>query len=91
MLATRQVLGNMSRSRALAGAASGFRRMATVSDSPLDKKVSLKPIALLSLDSMTRGFITSSLHYHPDASPLGAWAVSAANPPAMPRLELRYW
>lgn len=42
MLATRQVLGNMSRGRALAGAASGFRRMATVSDNPLDKKVSSK-------------------------------------------------
>ncbi|KAM5341645.1 hypothetical protein ACJ41O_014676 [Fusarium nematophilum] len=40
MLATRQVMGNMARSRALAGAAaSGIRRMATVSDSPLDKKV----------------------------------------------------
>ena len=42
MLATRQVLGNMSRGRALAGAASGIRRMATVSDNPLDKKVSFK-------------------------------------------------
>jgi aconitate hydratase len=39
MLATRQVLGNMTRGRALAGAASGIRRMATVSDNPLDKKV----------------------------------------------------
>lgn len=42
MLATRQVLGNMTRGRALAGAASGIRRMATVSDNPLDKKVSLE-------------------------------------------------
>jgi hypothetical protein len=40
MLATRQVLGNVARSRVLAGAASGIRRLATVSDSPLDKKVS---------------------------------------------------
>ncbi|RSL59276.1 Aconitate hydratase, mitochondrial [Fusarium duplospermum] len=39
MLATRQVLGNAARSRVLAGAASGIRRLATVSDSPLDKKV----------------------------------------------------
>jgi len=39
MLATRQVLGNVARSRVLAGAASGIRRLATVSDSPLDKKV----------------------------------------------------
>ncbi|KAH8179534.1 aconitase family (aconitate hydratase) domain-containing protein [Sarocladium implicatum] len=40
MLATRQVLGNVARSRAVGGAASsGIRRMATVSDSPLDRKV----------------------------------------------------
>ncbi|KAK7426317.1 Aconitate hydratase mitochondrial [Neonectria magnoliae] len=39
MLASRQVLGNIARSRAIAGGASGIRRMATVSDSPLDKKV----------------------------------------------------
>jgi aconitate hydratase len=39
MLATRQVLGNAARCRALGGAASGIRRMATVSDSPLDRKV----------------------------------------------------
>lgn len=41
MLASRQVLGNVARSRAFAGAASGIRRMATISDSPLDRKVSL--------------------------------------------------
>lgn len=42
MLATRQVLGNIARSRAVTGtAASGVRRMATVSDSPLDRKVSI--------------------------------------------------
>lgn len=40
MLATRQVLGNIARSRALGGAAMGIRRMATVSDNPLDQKVS---------------------------------------------------
>lgn len=44
MLATRQVLGNMTRGRALAGAASGIRRMATVSDNPLDKKVSMETL-----------------------------------------------
>lgn len=41
MLASRQVMGNVARSRAFAGAASGIRRMATISDSPLDRKVSL--------------------------------------------------
>lgn len=41
MLASRQVLGNVARSRAFAGAASGIRRMASISDSPLDRKVSL--------------------------------------------------
>ncbi|KAH8670471.1 aconitase family-domain-containing protein [Ilyonectria robusta] len=39
MLASRQVLGNVARSRAFAGAASGIRRMASISDSPLDRKV----------------------------------------------------
>jgi aconitate hydratase len=39
MLASRQVLGNAARARALVGASSGIRRMATVSDSPLDRKV----------------------------------------------------
>ncbi|KAH6886481.1 aconitase family-domain-containing protein [Thelonectria olida] len=40
MLVSRQVLGNIARSRASAGIAStGIRRMATVSDSPLDRKV----------------------------------------------------
>lgn len=40
MLATRQVLGNATRSRVVASMASR-RTMATVSDSPLEKKVSL--------------------------------------------------
>lgn len=39
MLASRQVLGNIARGRVLNGAASSVRRMATVSDSALDKKV----------------------------------------------------
>jgi hypothetical protein len=39
MLATRQVLGGFARPRSLISAASGIRRLATVSDSPLDKKV----------------------------------------------------
>ncbi|OAA81911.1 Aconitase-like core [Akanthomyces lecanii RCEF 1005] len=39
MLASRQVLGNVARSRAFAGTATGIRRLATVSDSPLDRKV----------------------------------------------------
>jgi aconitate hydratase len=39
MLASRQLMGTMARSRTLASL--GIRRMATVSDSPLDKKVSL--------------------------------------------------
>ncbi|PHH56188.1 Aconitate hydratase, mitochondrial [Ceratocystis fimbriata CBS 114723] len=38
MLATRQILG-MARNRTMFGAASGVRRLATVHDSPLDKKV----------------------------------------------------
>lgn len=38
MLATRQLLG-VARGRALGAASLGVRRMATVSDSPLDKKV----------------------------------------------------
>jgi len=38
MLATRQVLGNVARSRAMANL-SLRRTMATVTDSPLDKKV----------------------------------------------------
>ena len=49
MLATRQVLGNVARSRAVGGAASsGIRRMATVSDSPLDRKVRLTLICVAS-------------------------------------------
>jgi aconitate hydratase len=39
MMATRQLLG-AARSRAIGSASLGLRRMATVSDSPLDKKVS---------------------------------------------------
>lgn len=39
MLATRQVVGGLARTRGLSGAASGIRRLATVSDSPLDRKV----------------------------------------------------
>ncbi|KND90778.1 Aconitate hydratase, mitochondrial [Tolypocladium ophioglossoides CBS 100239] len=39
MLASRQVLGNLARSRVLSGAATGARRLATASDSPLDCKV----------------------------------------------------
>ena len=39
MLASRQLLG-LARGRAAASASLGLRRMATVSDSPLDKKVS---------------------------------------------------
>lgn len=38
MLATRQLLG-VARSRAVGNASKGLRCMATVSDSPLDKKV----------------------------------------------------
>jgi aconitate hydratase len=40
MLASRQVLGSVARSRTLAAGSLGVRRMATVSDSPLDRKVS---------------------------------------------------
>ncbi|KAH6668597.1 aconitate hydratase [Plectosphaerella plurivora] len=39
MLASRQVLGSMARGRSLAAGSLGIRRMATVSDSPLDRKV----------------------------------------------------
>ncbi|KAK8922342.1 putative aconitate hydratase [Metarhizium anisopliae] len=39
MLASRQVLGNLARGRVLNGASTSLRRMATVSDSSLDKKV----------------------------------------------------
>ncbi|OIW26410.1 aconitate hydratase [Coniochaeta ligniaria NRRL 30616] len=39
MLATRQLLGQVARGRALGAASMGVRRMATVTDSPLDKKV----------------------------------------------------
>ncbi|TQV98336.1 hypothetical protein V2A60_007916 [Cordyceps javanica] len=39
MLASRQVLGNVARTRAFAGSTTGIRRLATVSDSPLDRKV----------------------------------------------------
>lgn len=40
MLASRQVLGSAVRSRAAFGGAAAIRRLATVSDSPLDKKAS---------------------------------------------------
>jgi hypothetical protein len=43
MLATRQVVGSLARSR-LAVAGLGLRRMATVSDSPLDRKVSSRTL-----------------------------------------------
>ncbi|KAL7784119.1 putative aconitate hydratase [Trichoderma ceciliae] len=39
MLASRQVLGSIARSRAIGGAASSVRRLATASDSALDRKV----------------------------------------------------
>lgn len=39
MLASRQVLGSIARGRAVGGAASSVRRLATVSDSALDRKV----------------------------------------------------
>ncbi len=40
MLASRQLLGHVARRRAAVGSLSlGARRMATVSDSPLDRKV----------------------------------------------------
>ncbi len=39
MLASRQLLG-VARSRAVGSASLGLRRMATVGDSPLDRKVS---------------------------------------------------
>lgn len=42
MMATRQLMG-ATRSRALGSASLGLRRMATVSDSPLDKKVCKQP------------------------------------------------
>lgn len=43
MLATRQVLGAVARRpKTMVGAANGIRRLATVSDSPLDKKVSIE-------------------------------------------------
>jgi hypothetical protein len=44
MLASRQVLGSIARSRAVGGAASSVRRLATVSDSALDKKVIGLPV-----------------------------------------------
>lgn len=44
MLASRQVLGSIARSRAAGGAASSVRRLATVSDSALDRKVIGLPI-----------------------------------------------
>ncbi len=40
MLASKQVVGGLARARGLAYAATSVRRMATVSDSPLDRKVS---------------------------------------------------
>lgn len=39
MLATKQLVGGLARPRGLTGAATSIRRMATVSDSPLDRKV----------------------------------------------------
>jgi hypothetical protein len=87
MLATRQVLGNMTRGRALAGAASGIRRMATVSDNPLDKKVSLVLlgavlyfISLPELASLLSRYVGSIDRRH---SALASWS---ANQPAIPRL-----
>lgn len=77
MLATRQVLGNMTRGRALAGAASGIRRMATVSDNPLDKKVSMETlgavlylISLLELESLLSRYLGSISRRH------SAWAAN---------------
>lgn len=77
MLATRQVLGNMTRGRALAGAASGIRRMATVSDNPLDKKVSMETldavlylISLLELGSLLSRCLGSISRRH------SAWAAN---------------
>jgi methyl coenzyme M reductase alpha subunit len=87
MLATRQVLGNMTRGRTLAGAASGIRRMATVSDNPLDKKVSLELIgavlyliSMLELGSWLCCCVGSIGRRH---SALASWA---ANQLAIPRL-----
>ncbi len=40
MMASRQLAGAVARGRATAVAGLGLRRMATVSDSPLDRKVS---------------------------------------------------
>lgn len=66
MLATRQVLGNVSRGRVAGGAAfSGIRRMATVSDSPLDRKVCLNSGS-------------SRIHAGTDASRLSWWAAMNA-------------
>ena len=41
MLATKQLVGGLARARGLGSAATGIRRLATVSDSPLDRKVSV--------------------------------------------------
>lgn len=42
MLATKQLVGGLARARGLTGAATSVRRMATVSDSPLDRKVCIE-------------------------------------------------
>lgn len=55
MLASRQVLGNVVRSRALGSAATGIRRLATVSDSPLDQKVSFFFAVMLSVSRWVFG------------------------------------
>lgn len=46
MLASRQVLGGLARGRAIGGVAASVRRLATVSDSALDQKVSLPGLSL---------------------------------------------
>jgi hypothetical protein len=67
MLASRQVLGSIARSRAVGGAASSVRRLATVSDSALDRKVielpyvswrASKDLASFELAALTLFFLT---------------------------------
>lgn len=64
MLATRQALGSVARGRSLGSAATSLRRMATVSDAALDKKVSfyrMRFFTLLSGDDAPLIFLAHRL------------------------------
>lgn len=66
MLASRQVLGSIARGRAVGGAASSVRRLATVSDSALDRKVGHSTCLVDSVFCLLGGF---ALTLFPRAGP----------------------